>query len=332
MSLFQDVVVAVTGVGAIIGQGIIRSLRASGLAVRVVGVDRSARSPGPYMVDAFEQKPNVSEEAAEYLHFWQVIIRKYDIQLIMPGLELDMLFLDQNRDWFKAEGVQLAINSQQLIKKTENKWDFRNTLEEVGYPTIPSLRTDSWSQALEKLGPPPLLLKPLRGNGSRGIVKLEDEQDFEYWRVKAAAEWMLQRVVGNADEEYTVGVFGLGEGKYIEPLIFRRRLSAAGNTLEAVVVHDHLILKSAVKNLCEYFQPIGPTNMQFRMEDNIPYLLEINPRFSSSNSLRTSFGYNEAAMAIDYYLYEKVPDIPVVQNGIAWRYSEDFVIYDSNTI
>jgi carbamoyl-phosphate synthase large subunit len=284
------------------------------------------------MVDAFELKPTDPEDSPEYLAFWQAIICRHGIQLVMPGLEVDMLFLDKNRGWVESLGARLALNSPELIQQTANKWDFGNTLAKIGYPVIPSMRPATWGEAIDKLGAPPLLLKPLHGNGSRGIVKLQDEQDFEYWRNKASGDWMLQRIVGNTDEEYTVGVFGLGGGEFISPLIFRRRLSASGNTQEAEVVSNHLIMERAVERLCKNFCPVGPTNMQFRMEGDTPYLLEINPRFSSSNSLRTAFGYNEATMAIDFYLLKKTPEMPSIRKGIAWRYSEDFVIHASDTV
>ena len=332
MSTDTEIVIAVTGVGAIIGQGIVRSLRASGRAIRVVGIDRSAQSLGPHIVDAFEQKPDASEDSPEYQAYWDSLIQRHDIQIVLPGLEVDMVYLDKNRDWFESRGVRLALNTPNLIRITANKWEFGKALGDMSYPVIPSIRPDTWQQAVEKLGLPPFLLKPLQGSGSRGILRLEDEQDFEYWRLKASGDWMLQRIVGKTDEEYTVGVFGLGNDHFIGPLIFRRRLSPAGNTQQAEVVLHHPVLETAVKKLCRHFSPIGPTNLQFRVEGEIAYLLEINPRFSSSNSLRTAFGYNEAVMAIDYYLFNRTPKMPALQEGHALRYYEDFVIHASHPV
>lgn len=332
MSTDVEIIVAVTGVGAIIGQGIVSSLRASGRAIRVVGIDRSARSPGPHMVDVFEQKPDASEDSPEYQAYWNIIIQRHDIQIVLPGLEVDMVCLDKKRDWFESRGVRLVLNTPDLIRITANKWEFGKALADMGYPVIPSIRPDTWQQAVEKLGAPPLLLKPLQGNGSQGIIKLEAEQDFEYWRSKSSGDWMLQRIVGKPDEEFTVGIFGLGNGNFIGPLIFRRRLSPAGNTQEAEVVLHHPILEAAVKRLCQHFSPIGPTNLQFRVEGDVAYLLEINPRFSSSNSLRTAFGFNEAVMAIDYYLLKRTPTVPALREGHAWRYYEDFVIHAGHPV
>ncbi len=331
-AVVTELTIAVTGVGAIIGQGIVRSLRASGRAIRVVGIDRSERSPGPYMADAFERKPEAPENSAVYLEYWARLIRRHGIRLVMPGLEIDMVFLNEHRSWFESLGVLLVLNTPQLIQQTNNKWLFAGALAAIGYPVIPSSRPDKWDEALRTLGGAPLLLKPLRGNGSRGIVKLENERDFEYWREKAAGEWMLQRIVGRVGEEYTVGVFGLGNGRILGPLIFRRRLSNAGNTQEAEVVPSHPVLESAVEKLCTHFCPMGPTNLQFRVEGDIPYLLEINPRFSSSNSLRTAFGFNEAAMSVDFFFHGKTPAAPACTEGIAWRYSEDFVIHARHSV
>ena len=324
--------IAVTGVGAIIGQGIIRSLRASNREVRIVGIDRNPRTLGTYMCDIFEAKPCVDESSTEYLDFWSNIVSTHRIALVLPGLELDMHFLNCRRTWFEQLGTVVALSTAGLIEQTGDKWTFGQVLASMGYPVIPSARPDSWQEAIDALGPPPLLLKPRQGNGSRGIVKLEDGRDFDYWTEKSRTPWMLQRIVGSDEQEYTVGVFGLGDGRYIGPIIFRRRLSVAGNTLEAEVIRRHIVLEAAVERLCAQFTPVGPTNLQFRLEGDTPYLLEINPRFSSSNSLRTAFGFNEAKMAIDYYLFGRQPDAPTVLDGIAWRYIGDFVIHAGHPV
>lgn len=330
--LGSDLTVAVTGVGAIIGQGIIKGLRQSRYAPRIIGVDRSANSPGPHFCDAFEQKPDASEDSQAYLDYWARIVHVHGIRLILPGLELDMTFFDRHRQFFAELNVKVALNTPALIQKTADKWDFGQELIAIGYPAIPSARPHSWAQAIDELGTAALLLKPLQGNGSRGIVLLEDEADFNYWRHKTTAPWMLQRIVGSADEEYTVGVFGLGDGRRLGPLIFRRRLSSAGNTLVAEVVPEHAVIEAAMDVLCRHFQPLGPSNFQFRVEGDKAYLLEINPRFSSSNSLRTAFGFNEAEMSIQLYLLGIEPDQPRIGNGRAWRYTEDFVTHAGHTL
>lgn len=106
----SELTIAVTGVGAIIGQGIVKGLRQSRYDVRIVGIDRSDCSPGPHLVDAFEKKPEGDEDSQAYLDYWARIIRAHGIELILPGLELDMLFFDAHRSFFAGLGVKLALN------------------------------------------------------------------------------------------------------------------------------------------------------------------------------------------------------------------------------
>jgi carbamoyl-phosphate synthase large subunit len=333
MSKMQDasITVLVTGVGAIIGQGIINSLRSSHFSVKVVGIDRSEQSPGPFLCDAFFKKPVCEESDPDYLEFWKNLLEKEKVDLVLPGLEVDVFFLNMQRTFFERLGVPVILNCPKLIALSSDKWLLGEALQQNGLPRIPSAIPKAWSAAIETLGPPPLLLKPRQGDGSRGIVRLHNETDFLYWCPKAGDSWMIQRIVGSDQEEFTVGVFGFGDGHSLNPITFRRRLSNAGNTLSAEVVNDPVIDVVTTK-LTQLFKPLGPTNYQFRKENDIAYLLEINPRFSSSNSLRSAFGYNEAEMAIDYFLSGNSPKTPKIRKGVAWRYSEDYVIYDRHPL
>lgn len=327
----REITVLVTGAGAIIGQGIIRSLRKSRHPVRVLGIDRSRRSPGSYLCDAFFQKPPCEENHPDYLAFWLSTTKEQRVDLVLPGLEVDVDFLGRHRASIESHGTVFALNRQELIELSSDKWLLSEALRRYGLPLIPSMLPSGWDEAIRELGPPPLLLKPRTGNGSRGIVRLDSEEDFTYWNNRAGKSGMLQRIVGADDQEFTVGVFGLADGTAIKPIVLRRRLSSTGNTQEAEVVDDSTI-EEASMILTSLFRPIGPTNYQFRKEADVAYLLEINPRFSSSNSLRTEFGYNEAEMAIEYFLLNQRPRVPHILGGIAWRYNEDFVVHDCDSL
>ena len=82
-----DVTILVTGVGAIIGQGIIKSLRKSNYSVRIIGIDRSKNSPGPSLCDVFYQKPLCNEDSSEYLSFWYDVLKKESVDIVLVGLE-----------------------------------------------------------------------------------------------------------------------------------------------------------------------------------------------------------------------------------------------------
>jgi carbamoyl-phosphate synthase large subunit len=135
---------------------------------------------------------------------------------------------------------------------------------------------------------------------------------------------MLQKIIGSDSEEFTIGIYGFGDGDYAGPICMRRRLTRSGHTGEAEVL-DHPRLSAITDRIAKWLEPIGPTNLQFRMEGDTAYLLEINPRFSSSCSLRAAFGFNEAEMCIDDLIEHRRPPQPVIRRGYAHRYNEDFI-------
>jgi carbamoyl-phosphate synthase large subunit len=114
-------------------------------------------------------------------------------------------------------------------------------------------------------------------------------------------------------------------------LILQRKLSGEGATAKARVVSIPEI-DVLVDRLAMHFKPVGPTNFQFRYHAGQFLLLEINPRVSSSTSLRMAFGYNEAQMCVEYYLEGKRPAERTIRPGRAVRYLADLVTYDRDPV
>lgn len=328
MSEAAQTTVVVTGIGALIGQGIARSLRHLD-GVRIIGVDRRINDLGESFCEVAVQKPDVPETDEAYVAFWTGLLQAERVDFVLPGLSVDVSFLRRLAPLLERDGCLILLNRPELIDLCSDKWVFGEALASAGFPTIPTFRPASWREACEALGRPPFLLKPRRGEGSAGIVRLEDEGDFSYWTRKSGENWMLQRIVGCDEEEYTVGIFGQGATDPVGPIIFRRKLARAGHTGFAEVVEDAAIHDMTLR-IVRHFAPVGPTNLQFRLEDGVPYLLEINPRFSSSCSLRTAFGFNEAQMSLEYLRHGRVLSPLHLHRGRAWRYNEDFVRHDGD--
>jgi len=315
--------VLVTGVGAIIGQGIIKSLRMDERPVHIVGLDLNPQAFGARDCDAFYAKPE-DESSEAYQRFLEELIKTEKIDLILPGIEHDIFFLDEHRKFFEALQVSLVLNHHELIEVSRDKWKTACALQSEGIQTIPGIIPTSWKESLTLLGAPPLLMKPRCGNGSRGIVRLYEQRDFDYWVQNRLDKVMIQKIVGSDDEEYTVAVFGFGDGESTVPIAFRRKLSASGSTQSAEIVHDESI-NLLIEQLNRLFLPLGPTNYQFRKESETVYLLEVNPRISSATSFRAAFDYNEAWMSIDYFMHGKKSNPEPLRQGRAERYTEDWV-------
>lgn len=320
--------VLVTGVGAIIGYGIIKSLRQSGYPVRIIGMDIYSDAVGQHWCDHFEQAVRADDE--QYVPFVCSLIQKYSVDLVIPGIEHDVRRMTREREHFREFHAVFALNNPELIFLSDDKWLTHQVLLEAGMPYIRSYITGSFDKIAKEIGLP-MLVKPRRSYASKGIYLITTEEDYVYWKHKLQDNFMVQEVVGTEQQEFTVATFAYGDGTCSKKIIFRRILSGEGATAKAVVVDDPALSRH-VQNLVALFKPEGPTNFQFRLHQGAYLLLEINPRISASTSIRTAFGFNEARMCIEYYLEHKRPEADCLKSGRAVRYVEDYIIYDSNNL
>ena len=282
--------VLVSGAHGIVGYGILRSLRMSKRPMTLIGTSAYTDSVAPAFCDVFEQVPRT--DAPGYLDWLLALLRKHRVDVAIPGIDADMYnWADQVAE-IESAGTKAVINSRDLISKCSDKWEFYQRQMELSLPyAIPSYLEMDFDFLREKCGLP-FLLKPRRGFGSKGIVVVATEEQFAGIDPATKATLMAQPIVGRDDEEFTVSAFCDGLGSYSAIMALRRKLAREGFTEKAEVV-DEADFSEAVRDLCRGFSPVGPTNFQFRKTDNGLKLLEINPRISSSTSIRAAFGYNE---------------------------------------
>lgn len=315
--------VLVTGVGAIIGYGIVRSLRLCRYDVNIVGMDVYRDAVGQQWCDTFFQSIWASD--AEYCDFLADVIDKHNIDLVFFGIEPEIHRLCDDQDNFKGDFNKLVLNSKALIALSRDKWRLYEHLILNKFKAIKSMMTGEYDIVAEALGLP-CLVKPRCSTASKGITTIHSREDFYYWKNKLGKDFMVQEIVGDDEHEYTVGVFGLGDGSFSQSIAFSRKLSREGSTVKAQTMNIPE-LDAEVTLLTALFKPAGPTNFQFRRHKGDYLLLEINPRFSSSLSLRTAFGFNEPEMCLEYFAEKRKPSPAVIKQGTAVRYIEDIVTY-----
>ena len=316
--------ILVSGASGIVGYGILKSLNQSKKELQLFGTTIFEDSVAPAFSDVFIKAPLTND--AGYIDWLLGIINTHKIDMIIPGIDADMYKWAENIEVLESSGAKVMMNNLALISLCKDKWAFYEYLSNTNnVNTINSSLADTFDEVFEQFGLP-LLLKPRHGFGSKGIVRVYDKNTFLQHKENIGQTLMVQPLIGNDDEEYTTSAFCDGEGGFLASMTLKRKLSKDGFTDKAEVVEPEGI-EEVLKSLCKTFNPLGPTNFQFRMQDGILKLLEINPRVSSSTSIRSSFGYNESLMAVEYYLENKKPVQPIIRQGKAVRYIEDYIFY-----
>jgi carbamoyl-phosphate synthase large subunit len=315
--------ILVTGVGAIIGYGIIESLRTTSIDCNVIGTDINEENYGKYICDTFIKVPYTSNP--DYGTIIDGIINKYHIEIIFPGIEQDVFFFSSCRESIKAA---IVLNNPELINLSKDKFLMYNFLKKNEFENlIPTYENLSHESAVSLLDLP-YIIKPKYSYASKGFHIIDSDETYNKFKEVINSNTLFQPYIGSNDEEYTVSVFGDGNGSYIDSYILRRYLSSAGASDKVFSIKHDIAIEKSVNEIVKIFKPVGPTNMQFRKSANKVFLLEINPRISSACSLRTKFGYNEPLYCLQHYIFSKQYLPTEKKFGKAIRYISDKVIYE----
>jgi carbamoyl-phosphate synthase large subunit len=313
--------VLVTGVGAVTGYGLLRDLRQRRPEVRLVGTDIHGDAVGAHWCDRFVSCPPALD--ASYGDWLWRTVREEIVDLVLPTLDADL-------DFFLAAGVSsdaaaVALNSGTALRVSRDKLELDRRLVAHEEPARIETSTSRDFDVLEASLGVPFLLKPRRGYGSRGIVAINDRDELASFVPRLGSDLIAQQIVGRPDDEYTLGAFGDGRGRFGARILMRRTLAPWGATRRVEVLEVPPDLDATIDRLAAIVEPRGPTNLQFRRDESGWRLLEVNARVSSSSSLRALFGYHDAEMTLDFYLHDVVPPQPDVRLGTAARYFEDLV-------
>ena len=317
--------VLVSAASNLIGYGVLNSLSHK-KDIKLIGTTIYSHSVAPAFCNELEILPSTLEP--DYLPALKSIIKKHNVDMIIPCIEEDMILWNNHKKELIESGVFPLLNNSDLIELCINKWKFYEKLIKTEGNTyaIPTFISNDYNTL-----PTPFLLKPIRGYGSKGVLNINDNNLFNEYKNEIGTNYIMQPIVGNDDEEYSVSAFFDKNSELLDYLTLKRKLSIEGFTKEAETIFNKEFEK-AITVLAAIFKPIGPTNFQFRLTEHGLKLLEINPRISSATSIRVAFGYNESELSVDYFLNHAPLSFSEKKKGYAVRYITEMVFYDRDNI
>jgi carbamoyl-phosphate synthase large subunit len=292
----------VSGVGGDIGAGVVESLLGGGFDV--IGADMAENPVSLSKLGGFSLLPPASDEK-NYIAKALDAARAGNVGFYFPVSEQEIEVLSRHRHMFDAAGVRLVMNSVAVLDVFLDKyetWKFIRAMDPVLVP-----ETGLVPEGVLKSGFP-LILKPRKGRGSRGQFVIRDGEEFRFHAARIdAAEYVVQEMVGSADEEYTTAVFS--DGRKTETISFRRRLGFGGVSSVVELVQDRAAAQLA-RALAERTGLVGSINVQSRKVAGTHKVFEVNPRVSSTVSFRRFFGFDDPVWwikALDGVDFDFVP-------------------------
>jgi len=308
------------------GINTIKSLKMVNYPVRIVASDSNPFSAGFFMSDAYEVLPEIDSKL--YITRLLEIVTKHKINVLMPSSGYDIYQYSANKEKLLKLGALPVVSDIKTMKICRDKIQTFNYLSkkfELPFTTLDYKKVKGF----------PLIAKPRYGKGSKGIVKINNENELTYVRFNSENLIFQEYLPGT---EYTIDVLSDME---CEPILAVPRIrveTRAGISTVGTIVKNENISETC-KSIAKYLKIRGPCCIQMKeSNDGILKIVEVNPRMGGGTIFAALAGANFPAMILDMVNGKKLK-IPKISEVTVVRYFEEIVVkngramkYDLNLI
>ena len=306
--------VLVTGIGGNVAQGVIRNIKAEFPEIRVVGCNIAEFSSGNHLCDAFYKVPYAYD--AEYLPAIQNIVASENIDLVIPTTDYEIFHLSEY-----SAGINTVIVASDVTSSGIYLDKYLTFLhhQKNNIPFALSCLPSQYEGEFDNF-----ILKPRKGRGSRGLHF--NPPDISMF---SDEEYMVQQM--HKGMEITTAFYVNKENRLHGHITLIRELENGATGRCRVTQEFDSVLLTVINGMIANGNIKGSANIQSIVADNgTIWPFEVNCRISGTNSIRSNFGFKDVKYTIQEYLYNTLPDQPLISRGIAVRVLMDVIYPDVN--
>lgn len=314
----------ITAANSDISIGIARILRLEFPKSTVIGVAPDGNLPGSYFFDKIYTVPLVSDFYT-YKDVLHSIMAECNINVLCPVSEKELsIYKEKNY----VPLPKILINPPEILENFLDKYKTYNWLKKRGIPVPETFPLSDPFPYLFK----EYIIKPRSSAGSKNMYYVEDKNLFNAIRKSLRNQmndFVVQRCVGSKEEEYTCALWRFSNA-YREIILKRKLLGGLTGEAEVVINSD---ISAVLEKIAENINGNFFINVQLRLEKGIPYIFEINPRFSSTVMLRHKVGFQDVLWSFRSLLNKN--ELPYVAPKVGtklYRISEELIIDEKKVL
>lgn len=259
--------------------------------IYVIGSNQQKDSVIQKVCDEWYEEPGISGE--EYIIYCLDFCREHKVDVFVPRRE--MTDISRNRERFEAIGIKVMVDDYSMIKLLNDKaaaYNFFKDCKELHIPDFLIVNTmEQFEQAYRKLRVDydQVCIKFVKDEGGMSFRKVAEQVDsFKRLRVYQGTEIsyeMLIETLKHAGEfdDMMVMPYLSGNEISVDCLQTKKGLIAVprnkGAARHELIEYDQEILEMT-RLIMDKTQLKYPCNIQFKLKNHVPYLLEINTRMS----------------------------------------------------
>ncbi|TGV31412.1 ATP-grasp domain-containing protein [Mesorhizobium sp. M00.F.Ca.ET.186.01.1.1] len=286
------------------------------------------------IADYAELEPTL--DVPQYIDYCLSFCQKHKIDVFLPNYRL--VEISHHIEEFERLGTQVMIAQEhQLLEDISDKGKLFQLFQDVPEVPLPAYQivntAEQFQSAYEQLkqNGDKVCFKPARGEGGAGFYVVEDQLDpfdrlfrsahyqitpEEALRVLSTRETFDDIMVMEYLDQYEYSIDCLAYGGQLLAAVPRKKVEGRIRKLE----HNEELL-SIAEAVQQRLQLSYLYNVQIKYKDNVPKLLEINPRASGGMYASCRSGVNFPYLALKLLLTGKA-DVPVPKLDILTTHVE----------
>ncbi|MEX1017275.1 MAG: NeuD/PglB/VioB family sugar acetyltransferase [Phycisphaeraceae bacterium] len=249
------------------------------------------------------------------------ICREFEIGLIVPTIDPDLVFYSRHRPRFEQAGTQVMISSPEAIRICNDKQATHDWLVKQDFPTMrqadaAAILNDHSDWRF------PLFVKPRHGSSSQGAGLVRDLDELRV--AVAPGDYIVQEVAKG--QEYTVDTYVDRQGRCRCTVPRLRLETRAGEVSKGMTVRCEPV-QALTRRIAEALPGArGVLNVQIfhDQETDTLRVCEINPRYGGGYPLA-----HQAGAPMAQWMIQEALDLPVDAEENQWTDGLVMLRYDA---
>ena len=310
--------IGISCIGSGVGQSVINSLRLSRLPIKTVGLGTNPFAYGAYDCDTYDYTKSIYDEG-----FIDDLIdkcKKHNVDLIIPGLDDEVLFYAQNSKKFEDAEIKAMYAEEELVKLCRDKERMSSVLNWVAEVFVKSYNKSTLNEDITNGSVKfPFIAKPRGGFASRGVEIIRNPEDLhkitDNHIIQELAipekkdpnyDYYMKQIAKNKNpqvSEISIQLVYTPDRQLIGRMFSYNKLNN-GIPIE-IVPYDNNYVWRIIDKLTPTLLKMGlqgPLNIQGRLTESGLKLFEMNPRFTGITGLRALMGFNEVEACLKEWL------------------------------
>lgn len=242
----------------------------------VVAADCSELAPALYEADKYYIIKKINENG--YIEQIYGICAKEEIKGILSLIDPELSMLAKHKRKFEEMGTKVIGSPYMVCKLAQNKFEMYQWMEKHSYKCAKSFADLSffYDEIEKKRIDFPVLVKPIHGSASIGIVEAKDQETVNLL-MSHGTDFMIQEYINGKEIGADVYI-DMISGEVVSIFLKKKLKMKAGETDKAISFKDQKLFRLIEKFAADAGYR-GPIDIDMFEVDGQYFISEVNPRF-----------------------------------------------------